>query len=62
MIQDKTASLLGASCKLGFISNSNGDNKEHIQKFGEYLGNSPNPPAPKSLTGALWGRRRRTDR
>ena len=38
MIQDKTASLLGASCKLGFISNSNSDNKEHIQKFGEYLG------------------------
>lgn len=38
MVQDKTASLLGAACKLGYISNSNGKNKGNIQKFGEYLG------------------------
>ncbi len=38
MVKDKTASLLGASCKLGYISSSNDENKENIQKFGEYLG------------------------
>ena len=38
MISDKTASLLSASCLLGYISTSNGKKKSNIKKFGEYLG------------------------
>ncbi|MDC1050992.1 polyprenyl synthetase family protein [Candidatus Marinimicrobia bacterium] len=38
MIADKTASLISASCKLGYISVSNDNNKNHLEKFGEYLG------------------------
>ena len=39
MIGDKTASLISASCYLGFLSTS--DNEEgaiKMKKFGEYLG------------------------
>jgi len=38
MISDKTASLIGASCKLGYISVVNDNKKNNIEKFGEYLG------------------------
>ena len=38
MISDKTASLIGASCKLGYISVVNDEKKDNIEKFGEYLG------------------------
>jgi octaprenyl-diphosphate synthase len=38
MISDKTASLIGASCKLGYISVVNDNKKINIEKFGEYLG------------------------
>ena len=38
MISDKTASLISASCKLGYISNSEDDKKVNIENFGEYLG------------------------
>ena len=38
MIADKTASLISASCKLGYISTSNDERKNNIEKFGEYLG------------------------
>ena len=38
MIADKTASLISASCKLGYISVSNDDNKNNLENFGEYLG------------------------
>ena len=38
MISDKTASLIGASCKLGYISVKNNEKKDNIEKFGEYLG------------------------
>ena len=38
MISDKTASLISASCKLGYISTSNDEKKINIEKFGEYLG------------------------
>jgi len=38
MISDKTASLISASCRLGYISTSNDEKKINIEKFGEYLG------------------------
>ena len=38
MISDKTASLISASCKLGYLSVANDDKKNNIEKFGEYLG------------------------
>ena len=38
MIGDKTASLISASCKLGFITVNNSRKKENIGNFGEYLG------------------------
>ena len=38
MISDKTASLISASCKLGYLSVSNDDKKNNIEIFGEYLG------------------------
>ena len=38
MISDKTASLISASCKLGYMSISNDNKKKNIEKFGEYLG------------------------
>ena len=38
MISDKTASLIGASCKLGYISVVNDNKKDNIESFGEYLG------------------------
>ena len=39
MISDKTASLISASCFLGFYSNNNDEGLgESIKKFGEYLG------------------------
>ena len=38
MISDKTASLISASCKLGYISTSQDEKKVNIEKFGEYLG------------------------
>jgi len=38
MISDKTASLISSSCKLGYISVSDDDKKNNIEKFGEYLG------------------------
>ena len=38
MIADKTASLISASCKLGYISISNDSKKNNIEKYGEYLG------------------------
>lgn len=38
MISDKTASLISASCKLGYISVSNDDKKNNLERFGEYLG------------------------
>ena len=38
MISDKTASLISASCKLGYMSVSNDDKKNNIEKFGEFLG------------------------
>ena len=38
MISDKTASLISAACKLGYISTINDDKKVNIEKFGEYLG------------------------
>jgi len=38
MISDKTASLIGASCKLGYISVMNDEKKDNVEKFGEYLG------------------------
>ena len=38
MIADKTASLISASCKLGYISIANDSKKNNIEKFGEYLG------------------------
>ena len=38
MIADKTASLISASCKLGYISNSSDERKNNIENFGEYLG------------------------
>ena len=38
MISDKTASLIGASCKLGYISVMNDKKKDNVEKFGEYLG------------------------
>ena len=37
MISDKTASLISASCKLGIMS-VNGNRKENLERFGEYLG------------------------
>ena len=38
MISDKTASLISASCKLGYISVLNDIKKNNLEKFGEYLG------------------------
>ena len=38
MIGDKTASLISASCKLGFITVNKSSKKENIGNFGEYLG------------------------
>lgn len=38
MIADKTASLISASCKLGYISVLNDDKKNNLEKFGENLG------------------------
>ncbi len=38
MISDKTASLISASCKLGYISVLNDNKKNNLEKFGEYLG------------------------
>ena len=38
MIADKTASLISASCKLGYITTSHDKRKNNIEKFGEYLG------------------------
>jgi len=38
MITDKTASLISASCKLGYISISKDNRKKNIEKFGKYLG------------------------
>ena len=38
MISDKTASLISASCKLGYLSVANNNRKNNIEKFGEYLG------------------------
>ena len=38
MISDKTASLISASCKLGYISTSEDEKKTNIEKFGEFLG------------------------
>jgi len=38
MISDKTASLISASCKLGYMSVLNDIKKNNIEKFGEYLG------------------------
>jgi len=38
MISDKTASLISASCKLGYMSVSESDKKNNIERFGEYLG------------------------
>jgi len=38
MIGDKTASLISASCKLGFITVNNSNKKENIGNFGECLG------------------------
>ena len=38
MIGDKTASLISASCKLGFLSVNKSNKKENISNFGEYLG------------------------
>ena len=39
MIADKTASLISASCYLGYKSNQNNEDlNESIKKFGEYLG------------------------
>ncbi|MAZ61236.1 MAG: polyprenyl synthetase [Candidatus Marinimicrobia bacterium] len=38
MISDKTASLISASCKLGYMSVLNDIKKNNLEKFGEYLG------------------------
>ena len=38
MISDKTASLISASCKLGYISVLNDIKKNNLERFGEYLG------------------------
>ena len=38
MISDKTASLISASCKLGYISVLNDNKKNNLEKFGEYFG------------------------
>ena len=38
MISDKTASLISASCKLGYMSVSEDNKKNNIERFGEYLG------------------------
>ena len=38
MISDKTASLISASCKLGMMSVTDGDKKNNLARFGEYLG------------------------
>lgn len=38
MIADKTASLISASCKLGYISIKDDYKKNNLENFGEYLG------------------------
>ena len=38
MIGDKTASLISASCELGYLSVNKGNKRDNISRFGEYLG------------------------